>query len=392
MEFLDLNIMEENILLLGASGSIGNQTLDVMKKDSRFHLVGFSLGHRIQQIPTILEIYKEVKYICVQEKEDYECLKKQYPTITFFYGDQGLLDIIDASNPTLVVNALVGFCGFLPTYHALKNKISVALANKESLVVGGEILDSVKKETGATIYPIDSEHVAISKCLKGNKKEVHRIILTASGGSFRNLKREELENVTVEQALHHPSWQMGKKITIDSATMMNKGFELIEAHYLFHMPMEKIDILLHDESKVHSLIECKDGSYLCDVGPSDMRIPIAYALYKCKRKAIKASKLPLEEFGTFHFHSFDEKRFPCVTYARNAMKEGGTMLACLNAANEEAVYAFLDHKIPFLGIERIIETCMKRHRVIENPTVEDIVYADQITRKEADLLIKEMTK
>lgn len=383
-------MMKENILLLGASGSIGNQTLDVMKNDKRFHLVGFSLGHRIEQIPTILATFKEVKYICVQEKEDYEVLKKQYPLVHFFYGDQGLLDIIDASKPTLVVNALVGFCGFVPTYHALKARISVALANKESLVVGGELLEKAQKETGAKIYPIDSEHVALAKCLKGNKKEVRRLILTASGGAFRNLKREELESVTVEQALKHPSWSMGQKITIDCATMMNKGFEIIEAHYLFHMPMEKIDVLLHDESKVHSLIECQDGSYLCDIGPSDMRIPISYALYHLKRKKVQCSKLPLEEFGTLHFHAFDKDRYPCVEFARKAMEQGGTMLACLNAANEVAVYAFLAHQIPFLGIEKIIETCMKRHRVIENPTIEDVLYADKITREEASLLVKEM--
>lgn len=196
--------------------------------------------------------------------------------------------------------------------------------------------------------------------------------------------------MTVEQALKHPSWSMGQKITIDCATMMNKGFEIIEAHYLFHMPMEKIDVLLHDESKVHSLIECQDGSYLCDIGPSDMRIPISYALYHLKRKEVQCSKLPLEEFGTLHFHAFDKDRYPCVEFARKAMEQGGTMLACLNAANEVAVYAFLAHQIPFLGIEKIIETCMKRHRVIENPTIEDVLYADKITREEADLLVKEM--
>ena len=378
------------ILLLGASGSIGEQTLDILKHDPKhFVLEGFSVGKRVYKIDLILTDFPTVKHIVVQNKEDYLSLKDKYPHINFYHGDQGLLDIIDNCKCDMMVNALVGFVGLVPTVHALKNNIDVALSNKEAIVVGGEILKQILKTSKAKIYPIDSEHVAIDKCLKGNKSDLKRIILTASGGSFRHLTREQLKDVTVEEALKHPSWSMGNKITIDSATMMNKGFEMIEAYYLFDVPMHKIDIVLHDESKVHSLIECKDGSFVADIGPSDMRIPIAYALYKKKRKAKPSSTLALKDFMTFHFHEFDEKRFPCVTFAKKALKHKGTMPAVLNAANEEAVYAFLNKEISFLEIEKIIETCMNSHRVIDNPTLEDLVYVDKITRQEVRRLIKE---
>ena len=378
------------ILLLGASGSIGEQTLDILKHDPKhFVLEGFSVGKRVYKIDLILTDFPTVKHIVVQNEVDYLFLKDKYPHINFYYGDQGLLDIIDNCKCDMMVNALVGFVGLVPTVHALKNNIDVALSNKEAIVVGGEILKQILKTSKAKIYPIDSEHVAIDKCLKGNKSDLKRIILTASGGSFRHLTREQLKDVTVEEALKHPSWSMGNKITIDSATMMNKGFEMIEAYYLFDVPMHKIDIVLHDESKVHSLIECKDGSFVADIGPSDMRIPIAYALYKKKRKAKPSSTLALKDFMTFHFHEFDEKRFPCVTFAKKALKHKGTMPAVLNAANEEAVYAFLNKEISFLEIEKIIETCMNSHRVIDNPTLEDLVYVDKITRQEVRRLIKE---
>lgn len=379
-----------NILLLGASGSIGEQTIDIIKQyPKHFSLVAFSVGKRVHKIEQILKDFPTIKHICVQNKDDYERMLKQYPNIHFYYGDQGLIDIILMSKPDMMVNALVGFVGFIPTVHALKNNIDVALSNKESIVVGGSILKEILKTSTAKIYPIDSEHVAIDKCLKGNKKDVKKIILTASGGSFRHLTREQLVGVSVEDALKHPSWSMGNKITIDSATMMNKGFEMIEAHFLFDIPMNKIDIVLHDESKVHSLIECKDGSYVADIGPSDMRIPIAYALFKKKRIAKPQSKLELKDFMNFHFHEFDERRFPCVSYAKEAMKHGGTMPTVLNASNEEAVYAFLNKEISFLSIEVIIKRCMDSHRVIDNPTIEDIVYVDQLVRQQVKKLIKE---
>lgn len=382
-----------DIVLLGASGSIGEQTLQVLKAYPKtFSLIGFSVGKRIEKIHRIIQDFPSVHYICVQEKQAQESLELQYPTIHFFSEDQGLISLIRETKPKMVVNALVGFVGFLPTYYALEMGIDVALSNKESLVVGGSLLNELQKKTKAKIYPIDSEHVALAKCLRG-QKGVRKLILTASGGAFRSFNREALKDVKKEDALKHPSWNMGEKITIDCATMMNKGFECIEAHYLFHIPMEQIDILLHDESKIHSLVSFQDGSYLADIGPSDMRIPITYALFQGKRKDPKVAKsLLIEEFGTFHFHPFDAERFPCVSYARKAMKEGGTMPTVLNASNEVAVHAFLQDRIPFLMIEEVIEKCMLCHRVIEHPTVDDIVYVDRWAREEAQRWIEEVSQ
>lgn len=378
----------ERLILLGASGSIGSQTIDIILKHPRkFSLRGFSVGKRVNVIHDILKKFKEVSFVVVKEEKDYIELKKQYPNIRFGYGDQGLIDLINEVDCDLVVNALVGFVGFIPTITAIKAHKDVALANKESLVVGGEIVNKLLKENNVNLYPIDSEHVALAKCLHGNKK-VKRLILTASGGSFRDLSRDELNNVTVEDALKHPSWNMGKKITIDCATMMNKGFEIIEAYHLFHYPLAQIDVLLHDESHIHSLVEFVDGSYLADIGPADMRVPIAYALYRKKRTKNTFSSLPLEDFGTFHFRKFTYERYPCVYYAREALQKGLTFPAVLNAANEEAVYAFLDKKIAFLDIEKIIKTVLDKHVPNNHLSVEEIVKADKWARLEAQKIIK----
>lgn len=377
------------LIVLGISGSIGSQTLDIIKRHRRkFELRGFSVGNRINCVDDILKEFKTVSFVVVKNEKDKEILEKKYPHIHFSFGDDGLLELIKSVECDLVVNALVGFVGFLPTICALENKRDIALANKESLVVGGDLVNQLLKKTNTKLYPIDSEHVALAKCLKGNKK-VKRLVLTASGGSFRDLKREELENVTVEDALKHPSWNMGQKITIDCATMMNKGFEIIEAYHLFNFPIDKIDVLLHDESKIHSLIEFEDGSYLADIGPADMRIPISHALFRNKRIKNDFASLPLEEFGTFHFRKFDCDRYPCVGYAKKAMVLGGTMPAVLNAANEEAVYAFLRKEIKFLSIEKIIELVMNSHNVIQNPTVDDLVSSDKWARKKVNKIIKE---
>ena len=377
------------LIVLGISGSIGSQTLDIIRRHRRkFILCGFSVGERINCIDEILKEFNTITFITVKNKNDKENLEKKYPHIKFSYGDEGLLELIDQVSCDLVVNALVGFVGFLPTIRTLENGRDLALANKESLVVGGDLVNQLLKKTNTKLYPIDSEHVALAKCLKGNKK-VKRLILTASGGSFRNLKREELNDVTVEDALKHPSWNMGQKITIDCATMMNKGFEIIEAYHLFNFPINKIDVLLHDESKIHSLIEFEDGSYLADIGPADMRIPISHALFRNKRVKNTFASLPLDEFGTFHFRKFDINRYPCVGYAKKAMSIGGTMPAIINAANEEAVYAFLRKEIKFLSIEKIIEIVMERHEVIQNPTVNDLINADKWAREKVRQLIKE---
>ena len=373
----------KKICLLGSTGSIGNQTIDIIKTNSKdFSLVAVSCGKNINKLKQILNEIKSVEYVCVQEEKEVKELKKEYPHISFFSQDKGLLELIDASSPSMVVNALVGFVGFLPSVHTLEKNIDLALANKESLVVGGDIINDLLKKTKAKLYPIDSEHVALAKCLQGKKKrEIKRLVITASGGSFRDLSRDQLINVTKEDALKHPSWSMGAKITIDSATMMNKGFEVIEAKHLFNLPVSKIDVLLHDESVIHSLVEFVDNSYLADLGPADMRVPIAHALFEGKRHSIETKSLNLEDLGTLHFRKLDPNRYPCLNYALRAISVGGTLPCVLNACNEEAVYAFLRGEIKFLEIEEIIDLMISSHRVIDNPTVEDLVYVDQLTRK-----------
>ena len=373
----------KKICLLGSTGSIGKQTIEIINDNIKdFSLVGVSCGKNINELRKILLSNKNIKFACVQEKENISLLEEEFKDVTFYYGDEGLIKLIDSSSYDMVVNALVGFVGFIPSVHTISKNIDLALANKESLVVGGEIINDLLKKSTSKLYPIDSEHVALAKCLKGKKKkEIKRLVITASGGSFRDLSREELTNVTKEDALKHPSWSMGEKITIDSATMMNKGFEIIEAKHLFNLPLKKIDVLLHDESVIHSLVEFVDNSYLADLGPADMKVPISYALYEDKRQKINTKVLKLEEMGTLHFRKLDLKRYPCIEYALRSIKTGGTLPCVLNASNEEAVYAFLRNEISFLEIEEIINLMISSQRVIDNPTIEDIVYIDKLTRK-----------
>lgn len=372
----------KKICLLGSTGSIGEQTIDIIDKNKNdFSLIAVSCARQIDKLERILSTHISVKYACVKEEKDYLELKEKYQNVTFFFGDKGLLELIEHSNPTLVVNALVGFSGFIPSAFTLSHDIDLALANKESLVVGGKIIKDLLKIHNARLFPIDSEHVALAKCLENkNRDEVKSLVITASGGSFRDLSREELKDVTVEQALNHPSWSMGSKITIDSATMMNKGFEIIEAMYLFDFDVDQIKVLLHDESVIHSLVEFVDHSFLADLGPQDMRIPIAHALYEGKRKEIEVKSLDLETLGSLHFRKYDKNRYPCVGYALEAIKRGGTLPTILNASNEEAVYAFINGEIKFLEIEEIISLMMKTIDIVDEPTIDDIVECDKLTR------------
>ena len=381
----------KKICLLGSTGSIGTQTIEIINENTKeFSLVGVSCGQNINELRKILLTHPSITSACVKNESDYLLIKEEFKNVNFFYGDDGLLELITDAKPDMVVNALVGFVGFLPSVHTLENNIDLALANKESLVVGGDIINDLLKKTTAKLYPIDSEHVALAKCLKNKKKkEIKRLVITASGGSFRDLSREQLVNVTKEDALKHPSWSMGAKITIDSATMMNKGFEVIEAKHLFNIPIKQIDVLLHDESVIHSLVEFVDNSYLADLGPADMKVPIAYALYEGKRNEVKTKTLDLELLGSLHFRKLDLKRYPCLEYALEAIKTGGTMPCALNACNEEVVYAFLEGKISFLEIEEIIRCMLDTHRVIDNPTIQDIVYVDKLTR---NLTIEEIKR
>ncbi len=379
------------ICLLGASGSIGQQTIDVINKNPKdFSLVAFSVGKRTRCISYILKKHKDVKHVCVQDRAKARAYQKKYPNIKFHYGDEGLLEIIRESSNDMVVNALVGFVGLLPSIEAIKNHKKLALANKESLVVGGDIINSLLKEYNGELYPIDSEHSALWKCLKVDKDDVRRLILTASGGSFRNLTREQLKDVTPEDALKHPTWKMGAKITIDSATMVNKCFEIIEAGYLFNFDYDEIGVTLHDESYLHSYVSLISGGFRGEISKPDMRNPIKFALYEGNIPFKTSYFQKLDDLKGLHFHAFDLARFPVIKFAKVVLDKKGTLGAILNRSNEEAVRAFLNHQIKFLDIERIIEQSLKNMRYIANPSLEKILIVDQETKEYSHKLIKQL--
>ena len=381
--------MSKSIVLLGASGSIGYQTLDIISKNPNdFTLLGISIGHRTRKINAIVRRFPSVKAICIQEAKKLKYYQKQYQNITFFVGDQGLIGLIDYCKAEMVVNALVGFVGLYPSIHALENNYKLALANKESLVVGGDIINSLLSEGHGELFPIDSEHSALWKCLKVSDENVDKLVITASGGAFRKLSRDELANVKASDALKHPTWKMGPKITIDCASMVNKSFEVIEAYYLFGYDYEHIDILLHDESMIHSLVKYKDGTYRAEVSHPDMRNPIRFALYEGNIPFDTESANDYHEYGPYHFHDFDINRYPVVRHAKTVMEKGGTYGAVFNASNEVAVYAYLKDEIPFLMIEKIIDYCMDHHIREEADSYETLQRVDRQTRELARELIK----
>jgi 1-deoxy-D-xylulose-5-phosphate reductoisomerase len=372
----------KRIALLGATGSIGQQTLDVIRlHPEQFQLVSMSIGRNVKEAKKIIKEFSP-KVVSVLKKEDRDALKLEFDHISFVYGEEGLIEVASQPDADIVVTAVVGSVGLVPTLEAIKLGKAIALANKETLVTAGHIVMEAASKHGASILPVDSEHSAIYQCLQGEqKKAIERIILTASGGSFRDKRREELEGVTVSQALNHPNWSMGAKITIDSATMMNKGLEVIEAHWLFQIPYEKIDVVLHKESIIHSMVEFQDTSVIAQLGTPDMRVPIQYALTYPERMAFpQAKRLNLWEIGTLHFSKMDFERFRCLAFAFEAGKQGGTMPTVLNAANEEAVDAFLKEKLTFLQIEDVLQEALERHTIVQNPCLDTIKEVDSKTR------------
>lgn len=378
-------MLVRNISLLGASGSIGIQTIDVIRQHpEHFQLVAFSVGKNIEIVHELLNEFTP-KIISVQSRNDYETLKFQYAAknIRFVYGEEGLIEVAVAQEADVLVNAVMGSVGLEPTLHAIELGRVIALANKETLVTAGHIVMEAAKKYNATILPVDSEHSAIFQCLQGEKeKNVQSIILTASGGSFRDKSREDLKGVTRNEALNHPNWSMGAKITIDSATMMNKGLEVIEAHWLFNTSYENIQVVLHRESVIHSMIEFHDTSVIAQLGTPDMRVPIQYALTFPDRLPHPTGKrLNFTEIGKLHFEKMDFNRFLCLQYAFDAGKAGGTMPTVLNASNEVAVEAFLTGKIDFLTIEQLIESAMARHSLQINPDLYTIKEVDKETRQ-----------
>ncbi|HEY4551177.1 MAG TPA: 1-deoxy-D-xylulose-5-phosphate reductoisomerase [Bacillus sp. (in: firmicutes)] len=376
------------ISLLGATGSIGKQTVDIiMENKEKFTLVAMSVGKNIQFARKIMvELSPEL--VSTKEKHDAEMLRTEFPHITFTYGDNGITEVAVYDKANVVVNGVMGSVGLQPTLNAIEAKKTIAIANKETLVTAGHLVMEAAKRQGVAILPVDSEHSAIFQALQGeNEKNIERIILTASGGSFRNRTREELGNVTVEEALNHPNWSMGAKITIDSASMMNKGLEVIEAHWLFDLPYEKIDVLLHQESIIHSMVEFHDSSIIAQLGSPDMRVPIQYALtYPDRLPLPSAKRLNLAEIGTLHFKNMDLDRFRCLKLAYEAGKAGGSYPTVLNAANEAAVEAFLTGRITFLQIEDYVENALNQHQMIVKPSLPEIEEIDRKTRNYVQLL------
>ncbi|HJE19645.1 MAG TPA: 1-deoxy-D-xylulose-5-phosphate reductoisomerase [Aliicoccus persicus] len=365
----------KKISIIGVTGSIGLQTIDVIEKNkSQFEVVSIAAGKNVDALRGILSRI-DVRRVCMKDETHIAALKLEYPNIEFTYGMDGLLEVAH-DDSDMLVTAILGSVGIRPTLAAIKQKKDIALANKETLVAAGAIVMDAAKEAGVQILPVDSEHSAIFQCLKGeDKKAIKRLMITASGGSFRDLERHELDKVTLKDALNHPNWSMGKKITIDSATMLNKGLEVIEAKWLFDLEVDQISTILHRESIVHSMVEFVDNSIIAQIGNSDMRHPIQFALTYPDRLPMN-NPLDWAQLTQLNFKEMDLNRFKMLQYAYDAIKIGGTMPAVLNAANELAVSEFLKEKISFLEIEQIVESAMNHHQVIQNPDIDTILHVD----------------
>lgn len=370
----------KKIGLLGASGSIGTQTIDVLKDNrSLFELVAFSVGKNIEYANQLIELFPSVKLVSVQNKEDVSKINHN----NVVCGEEGLIKVATYKTIDVVVTAVVGSVGLLPTIKAIEEKKNIALANKETLVTAGHLIMPLVKKHGVALLPVDSEHSAIFQALNGERhQDVAKIILTASGGSFRDKSIKYLEKVTVKEALEHPNWSMGEKITIDSATMFNKGLEVIEAHYLFDIDYQDIEVLIHKESIVHSMVEYRDGSVIAQLGTPDMKLPIQYALTYPERIEVKRGKrLKLSEIQTLHFDEVDYVKYNSLKIAYQAGQAGHSVPTVLNAANEVAVELFLKKKISFLEISELVKQTIEEHDIIKNPNLKQIIELDQKIRK-----------
>lgn len=386
------------ITLLGSTGSIGTQTLDILRQyPDQFRLVGLAAGSNVEMLASqIRQFQPEIAAICAEEKlpELKEAVADLDPQPTLLAGEAGVAEVARYGDAQTVVTGIVGCAGLLPTIAAIEAGKDIALANKETLIAGGPVVLPLVEKHGVKLLPADSEHSAIFQCLQGVPEGgLRRILLTASGGSFRDWPVEKLAQVTVADALKHPNWSMGRKITVDSATLMNKGLEVIEAHFLFGMDYEQIDIVIHPQSIIHSLIELEDTSVLAQLGWPDMRLPLLYALSWPDRLYTDWEQLDLVKVGSLTFREPDHQKYPCMQLAYAAGRAGGSMPAVLNAANEQAVALFLEEKMGYLDIARCIEAICDRHRAgnCPKPTLEDIVAADQWARREVLALVESGT-
>lgn len=374
----------KKIAILGSTGSIGTQALDVIKQhpeqfEARVLTAGSNVDLLVKQarefVPDAVVIADESKYDTARKAlEDLP--------IKVYTGSEALCQVVESDNVDIVLTAMVGFAGLRPTVAAIKAHKIIALANKETLVVAGSVIRSLCMTHKVPILPVDSEHSAIYQCLNGeNCNPIKRILLTASGGPFRNMSQAELEEVTPEQALKHPNWKMGSKITIDSATMLNKGFEMIEAYWLYAVAPENIQVVVHPESIIHSAIEFADGAVIAQLGTPDMRLPIQYAFSYPQRLSLNSEPLDLFKVGALHFNEPDMERFPCLRLSYEAIRKGGNMPCVLNAAGEITNLAFREGRIKFTDIPRLIERAMHEADFIAQPTLEDLFATDDAVRK-----------
>src|ERR671916_2433005 len=359
---------QQGIAILGSTGSIGCSTMSVVESfgEGRFRVVALAAGRNVGRLAAQVERHRP-ELVAVENDECAGLLREELrlrgvPAPRLKVGEEGMVEVATHGAARTVVSATVGAVGFVPTLRALEAGKRVALANKETLVIAGELMTRAAEKTGAEILPVDSEHNALHQCLRGERREeVRRLILTASGGPFREKSLSAMQGATVEEAMRHPTWNMGAKITIDCATLMNKGLEVIEARWLFGFGADRIDVVVHPESVVHSMIELIDGSVIAQLGVTDMRHAIQYALTYPARYACELPPLDLTQLAALHFEAPDMERFPCIALAYRALREGGTMAAAMNAANEEAVRAFLDERISLTDIARVIEEVMEGH-------------------------------
>lgn len=376
----------KSVVLLGSTGSIGVSTLDLVRQfPDRFKVHGMVAGHNLKLLSAQIKEFRPA-CVAIKNEDDVVGLRKLVGAqrVEILFGEGGAVEVSTASEADVVVAAIVGGAGLVPTLEAVKAGKEIALANKEALVMAGEIFVNAAREKKSRLLPVDSEHSAIFQCLQGNRREeVDKIILTASGGPFLRTPLKRLAHVTVEQALKHPNWKMGKKITIDSATMMNKGLEVVEARWEFDITPERIEVVIHPQSVVHSMVRYQDGSVMAQLGIPDMRIPIAYALAYPHRLKGDWKPLELTQHGELNFLAVEKKRFPALALAYEALKEGGTMPAVLNAANEVAVAAFLEGRIGFREIHRIIDKTMQCHSPKYARVVEEILEVDRWAREKA---------
>lgn len=383
----------KRLSILGSTGSIGKNTLEVISRNpDAFKIVALTARNNISLLESQIEQFKP-EVVAVFDESEADRLRNKKLPVKILSGEEGVIEAATLESVDMVVSAIAGSAGLMPTLAAVKAGKTIGLATKEALVMAGKIIMAEASKRGVRILPVDSEHSAIFQCLNGRDiEEVRRIILTASGGAFLGRSASELEGVTPEDALNHPNWDMGRKITIDSATLMNKGLEVIEAYWLFNLPADKIDVVIHPQSIIHSMVEFIDGSILAQMSVPDMKGPISYALSYPHRTESVMPALNLADVGKLTFEKPDHEKYPSLSLTYDALKRGGTMPCVLNSSNEAAVEAFLNKRIPFTAITRVVSKTMSEHSVLQGETIEEVLGASIWARQKAEEIINETEK